>query len=151
MTCCRRQKLHWRWAGNPNGRSKFLNLGLFTFRQSQLTLRWWLRGRWRLPKIAQTAHSKNIAGMTTIDRNFANTKIYGYEIKQNVLKNLFLLLRTPPRLTALRTVFFSCYHSKRLLFSHSKNNFSTTLTPTDNSIYSKTIDIMLPTVYRSWP
>ena len=39
MTRCRCQKLHWRWPGNPNGRSKFRNLGLFTFTRSQLTLR----------------------------------------------------------------------------------------------------------------
>ena len=26
MTRCRRQKLHWRWPGNPNSRSKFRNL-----------------------------------------------------------------------------------------------------------------------------
>ena len=31
ITCCRRQQLHWRWPGNPNGRSKLRNLGLFTF------------------------------------------------------------------------------------------------------------------------
>ena len=45
MTCCRHQKRHWRWPGNPNGRSKFLNLGLFTFTRSQLTLRQRLQ-RW---------------------------------------------------------------------------------------------------------
>ena len=44
MTCCRRQKLHWRWPGNPNSRSKFRNLGLFTFTRSQLILRRRLRG-----------------------------------------------------------------------------------------------------------
>ena len=55
MTHC--QKLHWRWPGNPNGRSKFRNLGLFTFTWSQLTLRRQLRGwRW-LPKIAQTTRN----------------------------------------------------------------------------------------------
>ena len=37
MTYCRHQKLHWRWPGNPNGRSKFHNLRLFTFTRSQLT------------------------------------------------------------------------------------------------------------------
>ena len=48
----------------------------------------------------------------------------------------------------------SCYHSQRLLFSYSKNNFLTTLTPTEkprytycrvffvDSIYSQTIDII---------
>ena len=92
--------------------------------------------------------------MTRIDRNSANTKIYAYEIKQNVSKNVFLLLRMPPQLTALRTVLFSAITHNRLLFSHSKNNFSTIFTPptTDiykffrvffvDSIYSKTIDII---------
>ena len=55
MTHCRRQKLHWRWPGNPNGRSKFHNLGLFMFTRSQLTLRRRLRSWWRLPEITQTA------------------------------------------------------------------------------------------------
>ena len=38
MTRCWRQKLHWRWPGNPNGQSKFRNLCLFMFTRSQLTL-----------------------------------------------------------------------------------------------------------------
>ena len=44
MTRCRSRKLHWRWPGNPNGRSKFRNLGLFTVTRSQLTLWRRLRG-----------------------------------------------------------------------------------------------------------
>ena len=58
MTRCWRQRLHWRWPGNPNGRSKFCNLGLFTFTRSQLTLRRRLHGWWRLPKIAHTARCR---------------------------------------------------------------------------------------------
>ena len=58
MTRCRRRKLHWRWPGNPNGRSKFSNLCLFTFTRSQLTLWRRLRGWWRLPEIAQTARCR---------------------------------------------------------------------------------------------
>ena len=58
MTCCRHQKLHWRWPGNPSGRSKFHNLGLFTFKRLQLMLRRQLRWWWRLPENAQTAHSR---------------------------------------------------------------------------------------------
>ena len=57
-TRCRRQKLHWKWPGNPSGRSNFHNLGLFTFTWSQLTLRRWLRGWWLLPEIAQTARCR---------------------------------------------------------------------------------------------
>ena len=136
MTRCQRQKPHWRWLGNPNGRSKFRKLGLFTFTRSQPTL------RRRLPKIDEryVTEVKNIAGMTRIDQNSAYTKIYAYEIKQNVLKNFLLLLQTMPCLTELLTVI--------------KNNFSTTLTCTEklrytycrvifvDSIYSKTIDII---------
>ena len=58
MTRCRRQILQWKWPGNPNGRSKFRNLGLFTFTRSQLTLRRRLRGWWRLPEIAQMARCR---------------------------------------------------------------------------------------------
>ena len=57
MTLCRHQKLHWRWPGNPKGRSKFCNLCLFTFIQLQLTLWQRLRGWWRLPEITQTSRS----------------------------------------------------------------------------------------------
>ena len=49
ITRCRHKKLDWRWPGNPNGRSKFRNLGLFTFIRLQLTL------RGRLLEIAQAA------------------------------------------------------------------------------------------------
>ena len=55
MTRFWRKKIHWSWPGNPNGRSKFRNLGLFTFTRSQLTRR--LRRWWRLPEIAQTARN----------------------------------------------------------------------------------------------
>ena len=52
---CRHRTHRWRWPGNPNGRSKFRNLRLFTWTRSQLTLRRQLRGWWRLSEIAQTA------------------------------------------------------------------------------------------------
>ena len=58
MTRYRRQRLQWEWPGNPNGWSKFRNLGLFTFTRSQLTLRQRLRGWWQLPEIAQTARCR---------------------------------------------------------------------------------------------
>ena len=41
----------------------------------------------------------------TVDWNSTNTKIYAYEIKQNVSKNFFILLRMTPQLTALHTFF----------------------------------------------
>ena len=123
-TCCRHQKLHWRWPGNPSGRSKFRILGLFMFTRSQPTLRRRLRDWWRLPEIAQTACNRRQKhrGMTRIDRNSANMKIYAYEIKQHISKNFFLLLRTTPRLTALRIVFFPaitlngfCFHIRKMI------------------------------------
>ena len=58
MTRCRRQKLHWRWPGIPNGWLKFCNLGLFTFTRSQLTLSRRLCGWWRLWEISQTARCR---------------------------------------------------------------------------------------------
>ena len=58
MTRCRRKKFHWRWPGNPNGRSKFRTIGLFMFTRPQLTLRRRLRGWWQIPEIAQTASNR---------------------------------------------------------------------------------------------
>ena len=57
MTCCRHKKLHWRWPGNPNSRSKLHNLRLFTFTRLQLTHQQRLHGWWRHPEMAQTARS----------------------------------------------------------------------------------------------
>ena len=94
-----------RWPGNPNGQSKVRNLRLFSLARSQLMLCRWLRGwlrrlrdwRW-LPEIAQTARTdvKHITSgspaMTRIDRSSTSMQIYAYEIKQNLSKNIFLLL-----------------------------------------------------------
>ena len=116
ITCCRRKKLDWRWPGNPNGRSKFHNLGLFTFIRSQLTLQWQLRGFWRLLEIARTAPNwrqkyrwdgqdrskfrKIRKCMPTKSSKTSRKLLFP------AIENFFFLLRTPPRLTALRTVFF---------------------------------------------
>ena len=122
------KKLHWSWPCNPNGRSKFCNLVLFMFTRSQLTL-----GRRLMVASGDCSNgmlltSKTSPAMIRIDRNSTNTKIYACEIKQNVSNNFFLLLRTTPRLAHH---LLSCYHSQRLLCPHSKNKFSTTLTPTE--------------------
>ena len=165
MTRCRRQRLQWRWPGNPNGRSKFCYLGLFTFTRSQLALRRRLRGWWRLPEIAQTSlkHRSNIAqtssAMTRIDRNSANTQTYAYEIKQSVSKNFFLLLWTPPQLTELRTVYFPaitrngfCFHIRKIIsrrpWSPPKHR-DIHIRGFFNSIYSKTIDIIRNQIFFS--
>ena len=101
--------------GNPNDRSNFRNLGLFTFTRSQLTLRRLLaafgdRSNGTLPM------SKTSSAITRINRNSANTQIYAYEIKQSVSKNFVLLLRTTPRLTALCTVYFPAITSNGFCF-----------------------------------
>ena len=66
--------------------------------------------------------------MTRIDWNYSITKIYAYKIKQDLSKNIFLLLGRH-HYDAIANCFFSYYHSQRLLFSPMKNNFLTTLTP----------------------
>ena len=77
ITHCRRKNLDWRWPGNPNSRSKFRNLGLFTLHDRN-----WRSGGGSVASggfwISLKRHVtdiKNIAGMTRIDRNSANTKI----------------------------------------------------------------------------
>ena len=91
MTCCRHQKLHWRWPGNPNGRSKFRNLGLFTFTWSQLTPQRRLRGWWRLPEIAQTARSRHQKHRRD-DQNWSKFRKYENLDIRNQAKRLEKLL-----------------------------------------------------------
>ena len=83
MTRCRHQNLHWRWPGNPNSRLKFCK---FRFVYVYTICNWYSSGsfmanggfqrslKWHVTDV------KNIAGMTRIDRNSANTKIYAYKI-----------------------------------------------------------------------
>ena len=120
MTRCRRQKIHWRWPGNPNGRSKFRNLGLFTFTRSQLTLRRELRGWWRLSEIAQTARCRSKF------RKCENVCLRGQAKR---LEKLLFAATNDAAIDGIAHCLLSCYHSQRLLFSHSKNNFSMTWTP----------------------
>ena len=122
MTRCLRQILQWRWPGNPNSRSNFRNLGLFTFTLSQLTLRRRLMAASGDRSNGTLPTSKTSSAVTRIDRNSANTQIYAYEIKQSISKNFFLLLQTTPPLTALRTVYFPaitrngfCFHIPKII------------------------------------
>ena len=155
-TCCWRQKLHWRWPGNPNGRSKFHNLGLFTFTRSQLMLRRRLRGWWQLPEIAQMAlNRRQKHRRDDQDRSkFCKYENVWLRDQAKCLEKLLFAATNDAAINGIAHCFISCYHSQRLLLSHSKNNFSTTLTPTEkprytycrvfivNSIYSKTIHII---------
>ena len=138
ITRCRHKKLHWRWPGNPNGRSKFRNLGLFTFTRSQLTLRRWLLGWRRHPQIAQMARC----------RRYNHRRQWPGSIEILQIRK-FMPMRSSK---TSRKTSFCCYDRRRdwrhyaqftfllslerLLFSHSKNNFSTTLTPTEKPRYT---------------
>ena len=99
------------------------------------------------------ANVKNIAGMT---KDRSKCRKYENVFLRDQAKRLEKLLFAATNDTAIDGIphyLLSCYHSQRLLFSHSKNNFSTTLTPTEkprytycsffvDSIYRKTIDII---------
>ena len=131
-------KTYWRWPGNPNARSKFRNLCLFTFTRSQLTLWRRLCGRWRLPEIAQTArsrrkkHRQDDQDMIEIPR--IRKCMPTWSSKR--LKKIFVFCYERLRNWLRCLLVFSCYHAQRLLFSHSTNNLSTTLTPTDKPRYT---------------
>ena len=103
-------KLHWRWPGNPNGRSKFCNLGLFTFTRSQLTLCRRLRGWWHIPEIAQTARKFMITGSRKTSCCYDVAAIDG-----------------------IAHCFFSAIIRNSFCLT---NNFSTTLTPTKKPRYT---------------
>ena len=96
--------------------------------------------------------SKTSSAITRIDRNSGNMQIYAYVIKQSVSKN-FLLLRTTPRLTALRTVYFSaitrngfCFHILKIIsrrpLPHRKTEIYIFWSFFVFSIYSTKIDII---------
>ena len=133
MTRCRRQKLHSRWPGTPNGRSKFRNLGLFTFSRSKLMLRRRIRGWWRLPEIAQTSRCRRQKHRRN-DQNRSENLCLRDQAKR--LEKLLFAATNDAAIDGIAQCLLSCYHSQRLLFSHSKNNFSTTLTPTEKPRYT---------------
>ena len=131
------------WCSTPDGNSSWYELTSSFFEE-----------------IIHRRH-QNIAGigsaMTRIDRNFIITKIYDSEIKQNLSKNIFLLLGCH-HYDSIAHYFFSHCHLHRLLFSPTKYNFSA-LDPhrkTEiyimksffvDSIYSKTIDIIRKNIF----
>ena len=105
---CRRQKLQWRWPGNPNGRSKFRNLRLFTFTKLQLMLQQQLRGWWRLPEIAHShrADVKNTARNYQDRSKFRKYENWCLRDQARCLEKLLFAAVMPSPLTALCTVFF---------------------------------------------
>ena len=133
ITHCRHKKLHWRWPGNPNDRSKFCNLRLFTFTRSQLTLCSWRR----LPEIAHTAHSRHQIHRRRWPGSFEIPQLRKLclQVQAKPLEKHNFAARIPP-LWWCCALLFSYYHSQRLLFSPTKNNFSTTLTLTEKPRYT---------------
>ena len=118
MTRCRHQKHHRRWPGNPNGRSKFRNLSLFTFTRSQPPLRRWLRGFRRSLK-RHVVDVKNVVDGDQDRSKFRNYENLCLQDQAKPLEKHLFSARTPPWFHC--TLFFSYYHSQRLLFSPTKN------------------------------
>ena len=97
---------------------------------------------------------KNIAGDDQDRSKFRNYENLCLWDQAKRLEKLLFAAMNAAAFDGIAHRLFSCYHSQRLLFSHSKNNFSTTLTPTEkprctycrvfivDSICSTTIDII---------
>ena len=107
MTRCRRQKHRRRWPGNPNGRSKFYNLCLFTFTRSQLTLQRRLRG-WQRSLKRHVADVKNIAGGDQDRYKFHNYENLCLRDQAKPLEKHLFAARTPPWFHC--AMLFSYYH-----------------------------------------
>ena len=79
MTYCQRPKRHWRWPGNPNGRSKFIYV--YTIASNALA------AASRL--MAASKDRSNSMLVTRIDRNSANTKIHASRSSKTSRKTSF--------------------------------------------------------------
>ena len=127
---CRRQTHRRLWPSNHNGRSKFRNLFIYI---SKITTNAPAVAP-RLMEIIQTAcsrYQKHRRRRPGDDQDWSKFRNY---------ENLCLRDQAKPlekHLFAVRSplwrwhcaLFFSYYHSQQLLFSLTKNNLSTTLTP----------------------
>ena len=120
MARCRRQTHSQRWPGKINGWSKFRDLRLFTLARSQLTLRWQLRGWWRLPEIVQTAcwrrrkHHRRRPGDDQDWLKFRNYENVCLRDHAKPLKKPLFAVRMP-LLWWHCALFFSYYNSQQLL------------------------------------
>ena len=131
MTPCW-QKHRRRWPGNPNGRSKFRKyrvylpiLRLLTSMRSWLLLRGWRQQLLPLTHAIVFRRddtlptSKTSLVMTRIDQNSAFTKIYAYEIKQDLSKNISFAARML-RLWCHCTMFFPTITCKAFVLTYEK-------------------------------
>ena len=110
---------------------------LFTLGRSQLTLRRRLHCWRRLTEIFQTAgcrrqkHRRRRPGDDQDQSNFCNYQNLCLRDQAKPLEKYLLLLGCR-YYDGITHCFFTYYHSQRLLFSRTKNNISTTLTPPKN-------------------
>ena len=151
-THCQCQTHRRRWPSNPNGRLKFRNFFVYVSKiatnvsaaadgdRSNSTLPTSKTSRWRPSDYQDRSKFRNYENLCLRDQ------------AQPLEKHLFAV--RSPLLRWRCALFFSYYHSQRLSFSPTKNNFSMTLTPHRKteiyilkffvySIYSKTIDIII--------
>ena len=154
MTRCRHQKLHWRWPGNPNGRSKLRNLLCLRlqYRNKSFGGGSAADGGFRRSLKRHIADIKNIARKDQNRSKFHKYKNLDLRNQAKCLKKIPFAAKNDAAIDGIAHCFFSYYHSHRLLFPPTKNNFSTTFNPTKkqrytqfffvDSIYSKTINII---------
>ena len=153
MTRCQRQKHRRRWPGNPNSKSKFRKYRAFLPILRLRDCDWCSVADgsfWRSLK-QHLADVKNITGDDQGSIEILQLpKFMLTRSSKTIWKSSFCCSNTTIMMP-LHTVF-SFYHLQRLLFSPTKNNFSTTLNPIEkprhieelfvDSIYAKTIDII---------
>ena len=142
MTRCRCQKLHWRWSGNPNGRSEFHNLGLFALTRSQLARRRLVGGfrrslKWHVTNIKTSPEWPGSIEIPQI-RNFMHTRSSKTSRKTSFCcyehrRDWWHCALFFPAITGNGF----CFHSRKII---SRRHW---LPPKNrDSIYSKTIDII---------
>ena len=118
-----------------------IEISQFTLARLQLTLQRWLNGWRRLPEIVEMPcclrwkHCRCRPSNNQARSKFRNNEnlCQRYQAKP-LKKHLFAV-----RMLQLRwhcALFFSYYHSQRLLFSFTKKCFSMTLTPTEKPRYT---------------
>ena len=115
---CRRQAHRRRWPGNPNGRSKFRNLFAYASKIATNAL----AAASRLTEIVQTARCrrwKYRQRWPGADQDLLKFHIYENICLQDQAKPLekHLVAVWSPPLWWHCALFFSYYHSQRLLFS----------------------------------